>query len=294
MKAPPPQGEGIVRVVAALAVAAIQIAQPQRVVCRFSHSGARRRPRADVAPEARDAHRQGQHRKPEHHAKHQRQRVVREHGIEVAGHGLMKQSARHQHGQHQKQRQAAGGSQRQDQPVALVQRAQRGGPGVVGVGLHAHLGHGLRHVHREFMRRRVLAGVQTGAAVVAQVGQVVQVGLAEFQSARHRRKHRAEPFAIAAGVAYLHDARDFGFVVGQQVGLRLGGLAQPAHGLFGHGRAGGRLGMGGGKRLRLAGQGFKLLHIVLFARVWARAAAAARVPAIRPNAVPMDMPTPAV
>ncbi|KAG1179624.1 hypothetical protein G6F35_016218 [Rhizopus arrhizus] len=88
------------------------------------------------------------------------------------------------------------------------------------------------------MRRRVLTGVQTGAAVVAQVGQIVQVGLAKFQAAGHGREHRAEAFAIAAGVADLHDAGDFGFVGGQQFRLGLCLLAQPAHRLLGHGRRG--------------------------------------------------------
>jgi len=36
----------------------------------------------------------------------------------------------------------------------------------------------LRHVDRELVRRGVLASVQAGAAVVAQVRQVVNVGLA--------------------------------------------------------------------------------------------------------------------
>ena len=54
------------------------------------------------------------------------------------------------------------------------------------------------------MRRRVLAGVQAGPAVVAQVGQKVDVGLAEFQAPRHRWEDGAKRLAVAAGIADLH------------------------------------------------------------------------------------------
>jgi hypothetical protein len=50
--------------------------------------------------------------------------------------------------------------------------------------------------------------MQAGAAVVAQVGQEVDVGLAELQPPRHRREHRAKALAVAAGIADLHLAAD--------------------------------------------------------------------------------------
>ena len=131
--------------------------------------------------------------------------------------------------------------------MALVQPAQRRRPGIVGVGLRAHLGHGLRHVDGELVRWRVLAGMQAGATVVAKVGQVVDVGLAELQPARHGRKHRTESLAIAAGIADLHDPRHFGLFRAQD-------RAVPTHGLPGR-----RL----GQRLRVADQVFKLLHELL-------------------------------
>jgi hypothetical protein len=69
----------------------------------------------------------------------------------------------------------------------------------------------LRHVDGKFVRRRVLAGMQAGAAVVAQVGQEMDVGLAEFEPSRHGREHRAKTLAVAAGIADLHLARHLVF-----------------------------------------------------------------------------------
>ena len=61
------------------------------------------------------------------------------------------------------------------------------------------------------MRRRILAGVQAGPAVVAQVGQVVHICLAKLQTARHGREDGAKTFAVAAGIADLHHACHFAF-----------------------------------------------------------------------------------
>jgi hypothetical protein len=60
------------------------------------------------------------------------------------------------------------------------------------------------------MRRRVLAGVQAGAAVVAEIGEVVDVGLAKLQPPRHGREHGAKTFAVAAGIADLQYTRHLG------------------------------------------------------------------------------------
>jgi hypothetical protein len=182
---------------------------------------------------------------------------VREHRIEVAARRHGAQAAGACGRQQQEQRQPGGQCQRHGQAVARVQRAQGWRPGVVGIGLAAHLRHGLRHVHRKLMRRCVLAGVQAGAAVVAQVGQVVHIGLREVQPARHRRKHRAEALAVAAGVADLQ--------------LRATSASAPLKGRVKIGVA------------CATGQRFKRLH--------------GRPPgrrSMRPNIVPMVMPTPAV
>jgi hypothetical protein len=51
-----------------------------------------------------------------------------------------------------------------------------------------------------------LAGVIALGAVVAEIGQIVEIGASEIQAALHGRKHSAKPFAIAAGIADGHDA----------------------------------------------------------------------------------------
>jgi len=51
------------------------------------------------------------------------------------------------------------------------------------------------------MRRGVLAGVKTAAAVVAQVRQLHEVGVGERALGEHRGEDRAVAFAVSAGVA---------------------------------------------------------------------------------------------
>ena len=58
--------------------------------------------------------------------------------------------------------------------------------------------------------------MQAGAAVVAEVGQVMHVSLGEVQATGHGGKDRAEPFAVTAGVADMHLPVDFGLVNVQQ------------------------------------------------------------------------------
>ena len=150
-----------------------------------------------------------------------------------------------------------------------VERAQRLGPRVVDVRIGAHERRGPRHDDGEFMRRRVLARVEAGAAVVTEIGEVVDVGVPEFEPPGHRRKDGAEALAIAAGVADLHDARELGL--------------------------GGRRGR---SRMRRAGRepgGLERKRIKRrHAACLSDAEAAACVPAMRPNTVPIVMPTPAV
>ncbi len=135
---------------------------------------------------------------------------MRKDRIEIAGQRLVHQAAAHRDREHEKQREAAGERQCYRQSRALIQPPQRRRPGIVLIGLYPHLRHRLRHVEREFVRRGILAGIQARAAVVAQIGKVMRIGLVELQPAGHCREHRAKPLAIAAGVADLHDPRDFG------------------------------------------------------------------------------------
>ena len=65
----------------------------------------------------------------------------------------------------------------------------------------AEAGQGLGHDHVEGVGWGVLAVEQAGPAVVAQVGQEVDVAVGEQPPPLHGREHRAQPLAVAAGVA---------------------------------------------------------------------------------------------
>src|SRR5262245_42457844 len=54
------------------------------------------------------------------------------------------------------------------------------------------------------MRRGVLAGVVAVAAVEAEIGEIGEIGFGESSALLHRRKNRAIPLAVAAGVADHH------------------------------------------------------------------------------------------
>ena len=203
---------------AAVAVAAVQVLQAQHRIGGLGRGGGTQRRTAGggrhVAPEAAHAQAQREHGEQEHRREQAHQQVVREDAVEAAHRGLPQRGdalAMQHHGQQQKQREPGHQRQGQREAVALVQLAQRGRPGVVRIGLAANLGHGLRNVHRKFVRRCVLAGVQAGAAVVAQVGNEMDIGLAKFQPPCHGREHGAKAFAVAAGIADLQLARHLGF-----------------------------------------------------------------------------------
>ncbi len=240
--APARQGVCVVLVVATVAMAAVQVLEAQHGVSGLGRGGRAQRRTAGggrhIAPEAAHAQAQRQHGKQEHGRKQAHQQVVREDAVEAA-HRRLPQRANalpvQRHGQQQEQREPRHQRQRQGQAVALVELAQRGRPGVVGIGLAAHLGHGLGHVHGKLVRRCVLAGVQAGAAVVAQVGDEMDVGLAELQPPRHGGEHGAKAFAVAAGIADLELAGHFGL-------------------------GGGEHDLAIGQRLGVARQGFKRLH----------------------------------
>ena len=97
-------------------------------------------------------------------------------------------------------------------PLRANTPAKRARPGVDRVGFVAQLGQRARHVDVELVRRRILAVRQAGAALVAEIGEVVQVAAAEGAPHLHRREHRAQALAIAAGVADGH--QPVGFVQG--------------------------------------------------------------------------------
>ena len=233
------RGGGVVFVVAAFAVATVQVAKGQRVLACLNHSrsagGLGTRGGRHLTPEPPQPQPQGQHGPQKHRSKQAHQQIVWKQGVKIAARLGAPQGALAGQRQQQKQRQARRQGQTEHQTVALVQPPQRGRPGVIGIGLDSDLSHALGHVHGKRMGRRVLAGVQTGTTVVAQISQIVQVGLAELQSSRHGRKYGAKAFAVAAGIADLHLARQLSFGRRQRRGTASQGAG-------------------------LAGQGFKLLH----------------------------------
>jgi hypothetical protein len=70
----------------------------------------------------------------------------------------------------------------------------------------------------------VFEGVQTRAAVVAQIRHEMHIGRAKGQAAGHGGKDSTKAFAIAAGIANVQLAGDFG------LGLRQAAATQIAHG----------------------------------------------------------------
>ena len=66
-----------------------------------------------------------------------------------------------------------------------------------------------RDVDRELVRRRILARVQTLAAVVAQVCEISQIPWRKAPPFLHRAENSTVAFAVPAGVAHHHDALGF-------------------------------------------------------------------------------------
>ena len=71
-------------------------------------------------------------------------------------------------------------------------------PCVGGIGVRPHLRQHFRHVDVELMRRRELAIDVTGAARMAEVGEVIQVAVGKTAAQLHCGKHRAQALAITA------------------------------------------------------------------------------------------------
>ena len=203
----------LIRIRAAFA-APSEVAQPQRIDHGMGERlGAEKIAKflAGVAPESNQARGERDHDEEEYDAEGPGHRAVRKHGVERA---CVVWVCRKQHRpldekEHcpQEKRQARRGDEADGHAIALEQRGERTRPSVLPVCLQADVREHFRKVKLELVRRRVLAGVIAGAAVVAQVGEVCEVALGEAQSPLERRKDRAKAFAITAGIADARHSR---------------------------------------------------------------------------------------
>ena len=160
---------------------------------------------AHVRPETDEAHQQRKRDEHRHRAEHRHHQVVRHQRIKrtlrVAVRGKKAFRIVQRTRQPEQQRNTECTDQADRHGVVVIKFAEETGPRVAAIGLAARFCHQAREVDLKFMRRRELAGIQTGAAVVAQVAQIQHVVLGEFETARQRRKYRAVAFAVTAGVA---------------------------------------------------------------------------------------------
>ncbi len=195
--------------------AAVEIAQLSGVLDRLPDRG-RIHPHADgladVAPERAHAHDQRHDGIEKHAAEQRRHRIVRHQFVERAGSGMDAEQhlAVVEGGEAEDERRDA---QRRDdadrKPVAREQAGKSARPGIGGVGVGARDRQRLRDVDVEFMRRRELAVGVAGAAAVAEIGEIIEVAVGKRAAHLHRRKHRAEAFAVAAGIADRHQPVGF-------------------------------------------------------------------------------------
>ncbi len=164
-----------------------------------SDSPASRQKRSSPTTSAASHEQSDQAEAPRHHA-------VRHHGVEVAAldRGEERRAAEDQERGEQHADQRRGQHHRGLEAVAAIRARERRGPGVLLVRRGADLRQRARNVDPELVRRRVLAGVEALAAVVAQVGEVVHVAGGEVEAPLHGREDRAVALAIAAGIADGH------------------------------------------------------------------------------------------
>ena len=106
-------------------------------------------------------------------------------------------------------RDAQGGDDADGEAVAREQAGKSPRPSVGGPGFGARDCQRLRDVDVEFMRRRELAIGVAGAAAVAEIGEIIEVAVGKRAAHFHRRKHRAQALAIAAGIADRHQPVGF-------------------------------------------------------------------------------------
>ena len=97
-----------------------------------------------------------------------------------------------QEGQQQHHGHAQRRYQRYQKSVVLKKTFHGLRPGELAVGFQPKLGHGPGHVQGKLVGRRILAGVVTAAAIVAQVGQILQILPVKRPPELHGRKHGAE------------------------------------------------------------------------------------------------------
>jgi hypothetical protein len=184
-----------------------------------------------VGPEAQEAREQRDRHEGAHQGEDRGHHAVREHGVERALRiGPRSEEARRTRedaGEREEEREAERGREADHRAVLTERAPEPIGPRVLAVGFAAHLREHAREVELELVRRRVLAGVEAGAAVVAEVGEVVHVAFGEFQAPLERREHRAVALAVAAGVADREDALRFGDECVERHGARHGHDAQP-------------------------------------------------------------------
>ena len=137
---------------------------------------------------------------------------MREDGIKAAGlqcnwfpeGALSPQADRQEHGECSDQR------QREHESVALIKAPERSWPRVFGVSHPAYPSHRLGNIDAKRVGRCVLAGMQAGAAVMAQICEVMNIGLRKFEAPGHGWKNGAITFAIAACIADFHLPSDLG------------------------------------------------------------------------------------
>ena len=107
-----------------------------------------------------------------------------------------------------------------EQIVLCESHAERARPCVVLIRLHANLRQRLRHIDAELVRWRVLTRIEAFAAVVTEVRQVREVGLAERPPLFHRREDGTVLLAVATRIAHRHDVRAVLREISERHGLR--------------------------------------------------------------------------
>ena len=204
----PPAREAGAGVVAARS-AAVEMAQGEGV----SHGGreappqrARREVGGDRAPEPAGGHAHGDDGPQRRSAGEARHHAPRDGGVERAGAraSAAVRPVRQSQGQHRRER--GRDHERRAEGRATEGRAEPARPDVLRIGLPANARKRRRDVDGEGMRRRILARVPAGAAVVAEIGEMAEVRGRKGALAGKGREDGAEPVAVHAGAADAQDA----------------------------------------------------------------------------------------
>ena len=191
--------------VAALSLSAAEVPHIRRARRRRAQMRPAQRRPAHLGPVAPQPHRDGQRRKQKGGGKDRHHTGMGEIGVKaLSARGRQRAHRQHhrRHAQHQ--------SRAQGHAAAVEQAAERSRPGIALPAFGADFGQGRGDVQGKGVRLGILAGVIAAAAVVAEIGQLREVRVAEGAFAEHRRKHVAIALAIAAGVADLRLAPRLG------------------------------------------------------------------------------------